>query len=451
MGLLDFLNNRVSANTQRLNRIEDNAKANPEFEQQDPIEIDSKIRVSKENESKTVTVEQIISEANKGANYQVFIIKQIAQTIGDSAESGTIQIKRTAGNKIEAILFDANYSQFLLRNKQDVDSGKTVYMVLNDKTTKKRAICEITAIDWANVAETSLLVTVSATEDSSVFIVGDSVEVAEWNDDLGEDVDLSNYMLKSTFDPTGKNADTFDMDNMVESATKKIFTNAERDKLTGLDQAIILKGNWDASAGTFPSSTEAGWSYIVSAIGTVDGIDFKLGDRLISILDGASTTVYAGNWFKSDGSDLGMIAEINAAASQPTPLNASIFGYLTSLGALVKTTWADILATLKTYFDTLYRGKTDIVIVATGVSGTYNIDWNNDVYDLELSGDTTLTETNVQNKTLLLIENPNGFALTYPNAEWSTDKTGERSLTLQNTHVNQSYNGKYKRQITQPT
>ena len=126
-----------------------------------------------------------------GSGYRDFIIKQISQTIADDAELGTIQIKRTAGNKIEAILFDANYSQFLLRNKQDVDAGKTVYMVINDKTTKKRAICEITDIDWANVAETSLLVTVSATEDSSVFVANDSVEVFEDNDDDGAFIPLS--------------------------------------------------------------------------------------------------------------------------------------------------------------------------------------------------------------------------------------------------------------------
>lgn len=35
-------------------------------------------------------------------------------------------------------------------------------------------------------------------------------------------------MLKATYDPTNKNADAFSMDNMVETATKKILTSAER-------------------------------------------------------------------------------------------------------------------------------------------------------------------------------------------------------------------------------
>ena len=34
--------------------------------------------------------------------------------------------------------------------------------------------------------------------------------------------------MKSTYDPTNKNADAFSMDNMVETSTKKILTSAER-------------------------------------------------------------------------------------------------------------------------------------------------------------------------------------------------------------------------------
>ncbi|QXV74761.1 minor tail protein [Rhizobium phage RHEph22] len=41
-------------------------------------------------------------------------------------------------------------------------------------------------------------------------------------------------MLISTYDPTGKNGDAFLMTNMVEGTTNKIFTAAERTKLTGI-------------------------------------------------------------------------------------------------------------------------------------------------------------------------------------------------------------------------
>ncbi|MBI1246171.1 MAG: hypothetical protein GC202_14310, partial [Alphaproteobacteria bacterium] len=130
-------------------------------------------------------------------------------------------------------------------------------------------------------------------------------------------------MLISTYDPTGVSGDAFDMDNMVEG-TAKIMTAAERTKLgyltaTGaidldavnsrvnaLDSAVILKGGWDASAGTFPGSgaAQAGWSYQVEVAGTVDGVAFSVNDRLLAILDNASTSTYASNWLKADYSDL---------------------------------------------------------------------------------------------------------------------------------------------------
>lgn len=75
--------------------------------------------------------------------------------------------------------------------------------------------------------------------------------------------------------------------------------------LAALDQAVILKGTWDASGGSFPGSgsAQAGWSYIVSTGGTVNAVDFAVGDRVIAITDNASTSTYANNWFKADGSD----------------------------------------------------------------------------------------------------------------------------------------------------
>ena len=44
----------------------------------------------------------------------------------------------------------------------------------------------------------------------------------------------SGDMLRSTYDPTNVNASAFDMENMIERATKKILTSAERTKLNNL-------------------------------------------------------------------------------------------------------------------------------------------------------------------------------------------------------------------------
>lgn len=86
----------------------------------------------------------------------------------------------------------------------------------------------------------------------------------------------------------------------LNGATSNIQT-----QLDAVNAAVVLKGTWDASAGTFPGAgaAQAGWSYIVSVAGTVDSVAFNIGDRIISIVDNASTGTFAANWFKSDYTD----------------------------------------------------------------------------------------------------------------------------------------------------
>ena len=81
--------------------------------------------------------------------------------------------------------------------------------------------------------------------------------------------------------------------------------NDLQSSIDALDSVVILKGVWDASVGTFPGLglAQSGFSYIVSVGGTVDGISFKVNDRIIAITDDASTTVFSGNWFKADYTD----------------------------------------------------------------------------------------------------------------------------------------------------
>lgn len=76
-------------------------------------------------------------------------------------------------------------------------------------------------------------------------------------------------------------------------------------RINALDAVVILKGGWDASAGTFPGggTAQAGASYHVTTAGTVDSVAFSLNDRVIAILDNASTSTYASNWLIADYSD----------------------------------------------------------------------------------------------------------------------------------------------------
>lgn len=73
--------------------------------------------------------------------------------------------------------------------------------------------------------------------------------------------------------------------------------------VAALANGMVYKGNWDASTGTFPASADTGAFYTVSVAGTVDSVEFAIGDRLIAITDSASTTTYDANWTKVDATD----------------------------------------------------------------------------------------------------------------------------------------------------
>lgn len=89
------------------------------------------------------------------------------------------------------------------------------------------------------------------------------------------------------------------------TVTQNVDLDAIESRVNELDASVILKGLWDASSGTFPGAgvAQAGWSYIVSVAGTVNGIPFGVNDRIIAITDNASTTTYASNWHKADYTD----------------------------------------------------------------------------------------------------------------------------------------------------
>lgn len=96
---------------------------------------------------------------------------------------------------------------------------------------------------------------------------GDLVLVIDLTDGTLKKVNVSDFlggggdMLIATYDPTAVGGDAFDMDNMVEGATTKIFTGTERTKLTGIetaakdDQTITLTGNVTGSGtGSFAAT-----------------------------------------------------------------------------------------------------------------------------------------------------------------------------------------------------
>lgn len=100
------------------------------------------------------------------------------------------------------------------------------------------------------------------------------------------------------------------------SVTSSVDLDELADDVAAIGVPVQLKGTWDASAGSFPGSgsAKAGWSYLVTGTGTVGGVPFTTGDRLIAITDNASTSTYAGHWYKADYTDLVQSVDGNTGA-----------------------------------------------------------------------------------------------------------------------------------------
>ena len=92
-------------------------------------------------------------------------------------------------------------------------------------------------------------------------------------------------------------------------------------RVTALAAAMVIRGTWDASAGTFPGggTAIAGDTYYVTVAGTVGGVTFAIGDAVTALIDSASTTVYASNWLRTKNNDAvasvaGLTGSVSAAA-----------------------------------------------------------------------------------------------------------------------------------------
>lgn len=147
---------------------------------------------------------------------------------------------------------------------------------------------------------------------------------SDGSDDMLVGALLAGLLSKGVYDPNAVAGDAFDMGNMIEAADAKVLSAAERailsyltvtsatdldairQRVAELDATVVLRGEWDASAGTFPGEggAQTGDSWLVSVAGVVDSIDFQINDRIIAITDDASTTTYATYWIKADYSDL---------------------------------------------------------------------------------------------------------------------------------------------------
>ena len=124
-----------------------------------------------------------------------------------------------------------------------------------------------------------------------------------WTAWLG-DTDVSgDITVSGTVDGRDVAADGTKLDYLT--VTQAVDLDQMEIDIAALSDGMTYKGDWDASAGTFPGggSAATGAMYYVSVAGTVDSVSFAVGDNIVATTDNASTTTYSGNWSKHDQTD----------------------------------------------------------------------------------------------------------------------------------------------------
>lgn len=92
------------------------------------------------------------------------------------------------------------------------------------------------------------------------------------------------------------------------TVTQDLNLDQMKTDIDALANGMVYKGDWDASSGSYPGSgaAQTGWFYYVSVGGTVDGIEFSVGDNIVATVDNASASTYSGNWSKHDQTDFAL-------------------------------------------------------------------------------------------------------------------------------------------------
>jgi hypothetical protein len=167
---------------------------------------------------------------------------------------------------------------------------------------------------------------------------------------LNTGVTSAGDMLKAVYDPTNKIADAFSMGNMVETATKKVMTEVERDKLKfyrgHVTDAATMNALADLAEGHYCTRQDtktvwlydgAAWANTVAAAASSASIgDTKFSYRTVDhdgwyILDGRSVSTLSSSaqaaaatlgWNTIIPNTKGMFA----LAASPTALSGSIGG-----------------------------------------------------------------------------------------------------------------------------
>lgn len=198
-----------------------------------------------------------------------------------------------------------------------------------------------------------------------------------------------------------------DSDSLIatQQAVKAYVDNEIAGAVGGITDAMVLKGVIDCSANPNYPAADAGWSYKISVAGKIGGAsgpNVEIGDTVYCIADSTASGNHAtvgAYWViqqanidldidgtlaaNSDGkvatqkavktyADAVTAAATHAATNKATPVDADELPLADSAASfgLKHLTWANLKATVKTYFDTLYAPKTQPLVVVPFFPGS---------------------------------------------------------------------------------
>lgn len=198
----------------------------------------------------------------------------------------------------------------------DLDANGHTITNLDASATAKGIVELATTAEVNTGTDTVRAVTPAGLKNSALQTKVDGIEAGATADQSAAEIMAAVQTLDGP--GSGLNADLLDGNEATAFATAAqgaktdyltvtapTDLDAIRVRVNDLDAPVVLRGVWDASAGTFPGggTAQAGSSYIVSVGGTVNGVVFTANDRIVAITDNASTSTYANNWHKLDYTD----------------------------------------------------------------------------------------------------------------------------------------------------
>lgn len=152
----------------------------------------------------------------------------------------------------------------------------------------------VTAKDQAETAESGAQTAESNASTSANNAATSETNAAASETDAGEHETTAQRWANEAQGVTVVNADT-GQDTGEYSAY-----HYKKEAQATLSEAMVYEGSWDASTGSYPTSPSKGSLYKVSVAGTVDGVEYKVGDSIIH--NGGDATLSSG-WDHVDNTE----------------------------------------------------------------------------------------------------------------------------------------------------